>query len=125
MGKSREAISFYSSLLAGLFVATSFLFVSYFIPYGENNWSLDWFLLTIFAILYCILYYYMGIYLIRKLNAEEVNTYRKDFFASLIVSVYFSIITLFKFKLIPLIITTLVALVITSLICYKIAHKKY
>lgn len=123
--KSRKAISLYSSFLAGAFIAVSFLFTIYFIPYGSKNWHLDWVILTIFTVIYCIIYYNLGIILLRKKYSKEIATYKKDFFASLFVSVYFSIIILFKFIWYVILIDTVISLVILFIICYKIAHKRY
>lgn len=123
MDGSKDAISFYSSFLASVFVALSFVFVSFFIPYGQTNWGFNWILLSICALIYCVIYYRLGIFFMRK-YPKEIRNYKINFLAALVVSIYISTIILFRSHRIVVIVSHVIVLIVVFLICYKLSHKR-
>jgi hypothetical protein len=124
-GSSRKVTSFYSSLIAGLFVGTSFIFIIYFIPFGEHNWVWNWIKLSLAILTYCLIYYLIGISIVRGMSPSEVDGYKNNFLASFIGSAYVSIIILLKPSFWTTLVVTIILLVISYLIIHTIASRKY
>jgi hypothetical protein len=124
-GSSRKITSFYSSLIAGLFVATGFIFVSFFIPLGQSGWGWSWANLGIYIIAFCFIYYVIGLLIISGMNSREIYGYKMNFLSALIGTLYISIIILFKLRLGIILLSTLVISIISFVICHKIASNKY
>jgi len=124
-GSSRKITSFYSSLIAGLFVATSFMFVNYFIPYGSDGWFTNWIKLSLPMVLYLLIYYYFGLLLIRGLHEKEVKSFNYNFLAALIGAIYISMIVLLKPGPLFLSVLTIVLALVFLVIGHFIANKKY
>ena len=121
---SRLIPSFCSSLFAGLFVATGFLFVTYFIPFGQSGWIWSWINLTFWIIVFCFVYYFIGLYVIFTMNPKEIKGYKLNFLASLIGTTYISIIILLKLKPLIVIISTVILSFVTFFVGHKIVSKK-
>ena len=121
---SRKVTSFYSSLIAGLFVATSFIFINFFVPFGQENWKLNWFLFLIAIFLYCSVYYFIGEKIILEMNPREIRGYKKNFLASFIGAIYIAVIVLFKLKFWPVTISTIILSIVSIFICIQISHPK-
>jgi hypothetical protein len=121
---SRRVTSFFSSLFASLFVAVSFLFVIYLIPYGKEGWKFNWWIFAGLIFVYLVVYYPIGRKIIKNLNAKEISGYNKNFLVSFLTSVYITLIVISNFNRIATIIITIILLIISILIGLVIASKK-
>ena len=123
MDNSKKVISFWSSFLAGAFIAVSFLLINFFIPYGQEKWSFNWFWLSIFIFLYVVIYYFIGLLIMGKFGSEGIQSFKINFWASFLVSICFSVILLFKFDFLVVLFSLLITFIFVSLICYKLSLK--
>lgn len=119
----RRVPSFFSTLFASLFVAVSFLFLNWFIPFGQSNWRFNWFFLSIAILIYCIIYYFVGRKIILNLNPRELSGYNKNFIASVLTGAYILVVVLAKFKPIYIVIATLVLMIISILLAIIISSR--